>query len=77
MDSEAVSEIKSILVEHWEEAFHVEESGGEIRVYVEMNDTSLSTNLWKHVPMRFEKKSVLIFKVPTGYTNVLRSKDQV
>ena len=51
MDSEAVSEIKSILVEHWEEAFHVEESGGEIRVYVEMNDTSLSTNLWKHVPV--------------------------
>ena len=76
MQSDDVSEVKSILVEHWEDAFHVEESGGEIRVYVEMNDTSVSTNLWSHIPMRFGKKSVLIFKVPPGYTNVLRTKDK-
>jgi len=75
MDSPEVVELKSVLVDHWENAFHVVESGSEYQIYVELDDTNEKTDLWNHIPMKFRKKYVLIFKVPTGYIDVfLRSK---
>tara|TARA_Y100000114_G_scaffold157086_1_gene187008 strand:+ start:177 stop:407 length:231 start_codon:yes stop_codon:yes gene_type:complete len=67
MDSQSVSSIKGILVEHWENAFHVIEHGSSIDVYVELENTDESTGLWGHIPMRVDKKYVKIFKVPPGY----------
>jgi dTDP-4-dehydrorhamnose 3,5-epimerase-like enzyme len=67
MDSSAVSSIKEILVEHWDNAFHVLEHGSSLDIYVELENTSESTGLWKHIPMVVEKKHIMIFKVPPGY----------
>jgi len=75
MDSAEISELKSILVDHWENAFHVVEMGSQYQIYVELEDTEEKINLWNHIPMKFNKKYVLIFKVPTGYIDgFLRSK---
>jgi hypothetical protein len=38
MDSSAVSSIKEILVEHWDNAFHVLERGSSLDIYVELEN---------------------------------------
>ena len=75
MDAPEVSDVKSILVEHWENAFHVSSTSSEVHVYVEVEDTHADPGLWNHIPMRYGKKYVMIFKVPIGYIDVfLRAK---
>jgi len=75
MDAPEVSDVKSILVEHWENAFHVSSTSSEVHIHVEVEDTNVDTGLWNHIPMRYDKKYVMIFKVPIGYIDVfLRSK---
>ena len=75
MDAPEVSDVKSILVEHWENAFHVSSSSSEVHIYVELEDTNLDSGLWNYIPVRYGKKSVIIYKVPVGYIDVfLRSK---
>ena len=68
MDSPEVLEIKNILVENWNHAFHVKESSSEIDIYVEVLANEKSTGLWKYIPMHTnEKKFIYIHKVPSGY----------
>tara|TARA_X000001382_G_scaffold127867_1_gene116430 strand:- start:1174 stop:1410 length:237 start_codon:yes stop_codon:yes gene_type:complete len=67
--------LTDILVEYWENAFHVKETGNVFSIFVEMEDTNLSTNLWSHIPMRFKHKHVLIYKVPTGYIDSIVRSD--
>ena len=76
MDSDEVASIKKILVENWENAFHVSETGSEVDVYVEMENTDAKSDLWNHMPRRIKKKNIKIFKVPTGYIDVfIRNSD--
>jgi hypothetical protein len=70
-----IAELTDILVEYWENAFHVKEAGNVFSIFVEMEDTNLSTNLWSHIPMRFKHKHVLIYKVPTGYIDSIVRND--
>jgi len=68
MDSIEVSKIKNLLVDVWENAFHVTESNSEISIYVEVHDNNKPTGLWDHIPSRTkEKKFIYIHKVPFGY----------
>ena len=70
MDAPEISAVKSILVEHWENAFHVVSTSSEVHVFVEVEDSNINIDLWNHIPMRYDKKYVIIFKVPIGYIDV-------
>lgn len=75
MRSAEIVELTDILVEHWENAFHVKEAGNVLSIFVEMEDTNLSTNLWSNIPMRLKHKHVMIYKVPTGYIDSIIRND--
>ncbi len=74
MKSAQIAELTDILVEHWENAFHVKETDSVLSIFVEMENTNLSTNLWSQIPMKLKKKNVLIYKVPTGYIDAIIKK---
>lgn len=67
MKSAEIVALTDILVEYWENAFHIKEEGNVFSIFVEMENINLSTNLWSQIPMKLKKKHVLIYKVPTGY----------
>lgn len=66
MDTDHHGSLRKILAEYWENAFHVRDAGSDIDIYVEVEDTESTIDLWKHIPHRIGKKDVIIFKVPMG-----------
>lgn len=75
MQSSDVSSLKKILVENWENAFHVTETSHEISIYVETDNTNEDSGLWNYIPSKMGKRFIMIFRTPVGYIDAfLRSE---
>jgi len=71
--------LTTLVVDNWERAFHIEKvSDREIKIHLEFEKDSDRDNIWEFLPMRIDKYTVVVYKVPVGYIDVfIRAKNKM
>lgn len=71
--------LTDLVIDNWERAFHIEKvSDREIKIHLEFEKESDIDNIWEFLPMRLDKYTVTVYKVPIGYIDVfIRAKNKI
>jgi hypothetical protein len=71
--------LTSLVVDNWERAFNIEKvNDREIKIHLEFEEDLDRDNIWEFLPMRLDKYTVMVYKVPIGYIDVfIRVKNKM
>lgn len=71
--------LTSLVVDNWERAFNIEKvNDREIKIHLEFEEDLDRDNIWEFLPMRLDKYTVMVYKVPIGYIDVfIRAKNKM